>query len=326
MTRFFVRRLLPALLLLTTAIFLLNTSRLAPARTGEPVLLAHRGLGQTFSRENLDAGTCTAARIHAPKHPYIEVTIPAIAAAFGAGADIVEFDIQPTSDGEIVVFHDWTLECRTDGTGLTREHTLAELQALDVGYGYTADGGATYPLRGRGVGLMPTLREVFDAFPGNRFLINIKSADPAEGRLLASVMEDYPPDARSAWTVYGSAPAIDALRERLPELRTLRGDQVVECLVAYETLGWSGYVPTPCRNTLMMVPVDYAGWLWGFPARLLDRLDGHGTLLVLLGPYDGPFSAGIDDSDAFELVPPGFDGGIWTNRVDLIGALTAEPR
>jgi glycerophosphoryl diester phosphodiesterase len=75
------------------------------------------------------------------------------------GAGIVELDVHPTSDGQIAVFHDWTLECRTDGHGVTREHNLADLKQLDVGYGYTSDDGKTYPLRGTGVGLLPSLDE-----------------------------------------------------------------------------------------------------------------------------------------------------------------------
>ena len=35
----------------------------------------------------------------------------------------------------------------------------AELEALDIGHGYTADGGATFPFRGKAVGEMPTLGE-----------------------------------------------------------------------------------------------------------------------------------------------------------------------
>ena len=35
-------------------------------------------------------------------------------AAFAAGADIVELDIHPTTDGQFAVFHDWTLDCRTE--------------------------------------------------------------------------------------------------------------------------------------------------------------------------------------------------------------------
>ena len=86
-------------------------------------------------------------------------------AGFAAGADIVELDVHPTTDGEFAVFHDWTLDCRTDGQGVTREHSMAYLKKLDIGHGYTADGGKTFPFRGKGIGLMPTLAEVLEAFP-----------------------------------------------------------------------------------------------------------------------------------------------------------------
>lgn len=46
--------------------------------------------------------------------------------------DQVEFDIHPTADGEIVVFHDATLERTSDGAGEVCLHTLAELQALTL--------------------------------------------------------------------------------------------------------------------------------------------------------------------------------------------------
>ncbi len=58
---------------------------------------------------------------------------------------MVEIDVAPTKDGKMVLFHDWTVDCRTNGKGETRDLTLAELKALDIGYGYTADGGKTYP-------------------------------------------------------------------------------------------------------------------------------------------------------------------------------------
>ena len=36
-------------------------------------------------------------------------------AAFDSGADVVELDVHLTPDGKFAVFHDWTLDCRTDG-------------------------------------------------------------------------------------------------------------------------------------------------------------------------------------------------------------------
>ena len=90
-----------------------------------------------------------------------------------------------TTDGAFAVFHDWTLDCRTDGSGVTRDHTLAQLQSLDLGYN-TDDGSGTFALRGTAIGAMPSLDQVFSAGMDGKFLINIKSDDPAEGRALAA--------------------------------------------------------------------------------------------------------------------------------------------
>lgn len=62
----------------------------------------------------------------------IENTPASTRAAFNAGADVVEIDVHPTTDDHFVVFHDWTVDCRTNGTGVTRELALNELQSLDI--------------------------------------------------------------------------------------------------------------------------------------------------------------------------------------------------
>ena len=184
----FLRYSIVAIVLFAAFAWLNNTSLLSTPSAGTPVLLAHRGLAQTFTREALGRDTCTATRIHPPEHPFIENTIASMQAAFAAGADVVEFDVHPTTDGNFAVFHDWTLDCRTEGHGRTRDHAMADLKKLDVGYGYSADGGKTFPLRGKGVGLMPSLDEVLYAFPDRRFVINVKSNDASEGEKLAAHM------------------------------------------------------------------------------------------------------------------------------------------
>ena len=48
-----------------------------------------------------------------------------------------------------------------------------------------------------------------------------------------------------------------------------------------------------------------------------------GTLVFATGRWDGEgFSRGIDDAEAFNQLPAGYGGGIWTNRVDRIAPLT----
>ena len=51
-------------------------------------------------------------------------------AAETLGADFLEFDVHLSKDGQVVVIHDPTLERTTNGRGLVRAHTLAELHAL----------------------------------------------------------------------------------------------------------------------------------------------------------------------------------------------------
>lgn len=318
-----MRKLLRYALLVALAvaalIWLNNTSLLfGPSKDG-PTLLAHRGMAQTFTREGLDGDTCTATRIYPPAHAFLENTLPSMHAAFDAGADIVELDVHPTTDGHFIVFHDWTLDCRTDGNGVTRAHTLAELKALDVGHGYTADGGRTYPFRGRGVGLMPTLDEVLTEFPDKRFLIHMKSNDAREGEQLAERLARLSPAARAKLIVYGATPPVDAVRAKLPDIRTGSKRSLKDCIIGYVQLGWIGTVPQACRTGLMLVPVNVAPWLWGWPGRFQQRMDAAGVEVFVLGPYDGgQFSSGIDDLEQLAKLPNGFAGGIWTNRIDRI--------
>ena len=89
------------------------------------------------------------------------------------GATYVEIDVRRTADGQFAVFHDDTLDCKTEASGYVSDHSMEELRALDVGFGYVIEDGS-HPLRGLGRGLMPTLEEVLGRFPHNSFVINVK--------------------------------------------------------------------------------------------------------------------------------------------------------
>lgn len=318
-----LRRILIGVAIVVAAVLIWNASwRVAPP-VGETRLIAHRGVHQTFSREGLTSDTCTAERIHPPTHGFLENTIPSMRAAFAAGAGIVELDIHPTTDGHLAVLHDWTVDCRTEGTGETRAHDLATLKSLDIGHGYTADGGATYPFRGKGVGLMPDLAEVFAAFPDGRFLVNFKSNEPREGDMLAALLAARPEWRPLVWGAYGGdAPAFRA-QELIGGLAVWSRRGLVDCLLQYGALGWTGYVPEPCRNTVVMVPINVAPFLWGWPNLFLARLRDAGSEVILLGPYEAgdPGTAGLDTPEQLAQVPAGFAGYVWTNRVEIIGPM-----
>lgn len=62
-------------------------------------------------------------------HP--ENTLPAFAEAVRIGADGIELDIHLTKDEQIVVIHDEEVDRTTDGKGLVREKTLAEIKKVE---------------------------------------------------------------------------------------------------------------------------------------------------------------------------------------------------
>jgi glycerophosphoryl diester phosphodiesterase len=320
--RKFLVRLFAFVIVLAGTIYLWNASWLAPV-PAEPHLrlIAHRGVHQTFSREGLTNETCTAERIYPPEHNFIENTLESMSAAFNAGAEVVELDVHPTTDGRFAVMHDWTLDCRTDGTGVTRDHDLDYLKTLDIGYGYTSDGGETYPLRGAGVGLMPSLDEVFDAFPEGHFLVNYKSRDASEGDLLASILAEHPGWRNNVWGVYGGSEPTNRAVELIDGLSGFGSREMKECLIGYVLLGWTGFVPDTCRNTYVTLPINFAWLAWGWPNRFLQRMHDAGSEVILMGNHElgDAGTSGVDSVSMLDGIPADYDGYVWTNRIELIG-------
>ena len=318
-------RLALASALVVLALWLPNTSLFVDTAAHRTRVIAHRGVHHVYAGTDRTADACHAAPVEPIGHGFVQNTLPSMREAFRLGADAVEIDVHPTRDGRFAVFHDWTLDCQTDGEGVTRERTLAELQQLDVAYRID-DGSGTFPLRGTGVGALPSLREVLGAALPGPVLINVKSRDASEGEALARALSDGAAPS-NVMGVYGGGPPTRAALRALPSLRGYTRGSVRRCLLRYIALGWSGHVPGPCRNTLLAVPIDYAPLLWGWPHRFTRRMRRAGTDVIVLGPLDGAgFSSGIDGADDLARVPDRFDGVVWTDRIESIGPLMEARR
>lgn len=99
-----------------------------------------------------------------------ENTVPAFIAAARSGAQQIEFDVQKTKDGRLVIMHDLTVDRTTTGKGAVKDLTFDEIRALDAGV-------KTDP-KFKGV-KVPTFEETLDCLPQNILLnIHIK---PGEG-------------------------------------------------------------------------------------------------------------------------------------------------
>ncbi|MDA9617050.1 glycerophosphodiester phosphodiesterase family protein [Flavobacteriaceae bacterium] len=98
-----------------------------------------------------------------------ENTLASIQKAMELGADGIEIDVFRCFSGEIVVFHDKTLNKLTNGTGYIEKNTLSELKELKIL-------GSTHSI--------PTLEEVINSIGKDVFLnIELKGSNTSKGSL-----------------------------------------------------------------------------------------------------------------------------------------------
>lgn len=282
--------------------------------------MAHRGVHQLYDREGIGNDTCTATRILPPTNSFLENTLPSIEASFAAGADILEIDIHPTTDGDFAVFHDWTIDCRTEGQGVTREQSMAYLKTLDLGWGYTADNGKTYPFRGKGKGMMPTLAEVLKAFPEEKFLINFKSRWVAEADHLLAYLQRHEIKLDDRIMVYGGVRPVERWKDIHPAGFAFTKADMKRCTLDYGKFGWSTVVPDSCKNSVIGVPMNFRHLIWGWPNRFLQRMQEANVTVIIFGEVENDNGApGITDPNDLTAIPRGFNGLIWTDAIETIG-------
>jgi glycerophosphoryl diester phosphodiesterase len=317
------KRILAVVALILIALSLLNSSWLAPTPVGKPKLIAHRGVYHLYDkRAAFGRDTCTARFIRPPDHEVFENTTASIQMAAGLGGNLVEIDVAPTKDGKMVLFHDWTVDCRTDGKGETRDLTLAELKALDIGYGYTADGGKTFPLRGKGVGQIPTVEEALAALPSRPFLFNFKSKDAGEADQLFAILKASGRDYEKLGDAfYGAAGPVTRIRQLAPKnwAFDLKGE-AKQCTKDYVAYGWTGIIPESCRNGVLVIPINYQWIMWGWPNRLIARMESVGARVIVMGPYEsGKSNEGLTDVHQLGKIVGTFNGYIWIEDIWGIG-------
>ena len=117
-------------------------------------------------------------------------TIFAFEHAAGLDVDVLEMDLHITKDGVLVINHDETVDRTTDGTGEIEAMTLDEIKALDAGFDWSNDNGNTFPYRGMGI-TIPTLEEVFEAFPGYHMTIEIKTTERSMAMPFCEMIRAY---------------------------------------------------------------------------------------------------------------------------------------
>ncbi|WP_308423688.1 glycerophosphodiester phosphodiesterase [Yeosuana aromativorans] len=103
-----------------------------------------------------------------------ENTLESIQKAMDFGVDGIEIDVHVCASGELVVFHDFTLDRMTNGTGEIAKHTLSQLKQLQVA----------------GNNKIPTLKEVLELID-KTCLLNIELKGRHTAVKTCEVVEKY---------------------------------------------------------------------------------------------------------------------------------------
>jgi glycerophosphoryl diester phosphodiesterase len=194
-----------------------------------PVIVAHRGASAEFPGNTMEAFT----------------------RALEVGPDVMlELDIWPTRDGEIVVFHDDLLELATDGFGRIPDYHLDDILRLDAGYNFTQDGGQTLPFRGKGTRIL-RFHEFLKAFPESLFSVDLKFNNRAFAEKAMELMKSHRALER---VVVGSFidPMTAYVRRNWPGVATSFGKREIINFLGLHLLGMAGL--GRWKGDLLMVP------------------------------------------------------------------------
>ena len=298
-----------------------NASWLAAKPTGYPKLLAVRGISQQPATLDPQADDCSATQIEPPVHEYLENTLPALQRASGMGAAMVSVDVNTSADGKVVLLRDTSLACRTSGTGAVSGASLAQLRSLDAGYGYSADGGKSFPLRRRGVGYIPALEDALQALPSEPILYNLNGKDPAVAAKLVDALLASGRDIEKLGDSFmGDAATLAPIRRRFPSAWAFSMEAARACTSDYQLQGWLGLTPASCKQGTILIPVNRQWLFAGWPNRLIARMAAVGGHIVVTGPAsDGPEPRGLDLPEQIGQIPASFNGPIWVSDLWVIG-------
>lgn len=218
--------------------------------------------------------------------------------------EILELDVHVTSDNEVVVAHDPTVERCTDGQGELSSMTLEEVQKLDAAHHFRPDGGTGFPLRGQGVRI-PTLREVLRAFPTVKLNVELKDLRPGTEKALAEVITSE--NALERVCVGSENDEVAGrIHTALPEACHFYPREALAAFVL--TLKSGGQPPDDPRFSVLALPLYFQG------VRLIDQalLDAAHQMGRFLAVWT------VDDpGEMRRLIIEGV-GGIMTDRPDLL--------
>lgn len=194
--------------------------------------------------------------------------------SMAAGADILDFNVLLTADGELVVQHDLTVDRTTNGTGEVAMITYDELFALDNAYWFTPDCGTCkdkpagdYVWRGVRTGdvrppqgyttddfAIATLADVVERFPTAALGVEIKGEGEQAQQVAVALAAELQRLDRVESTVVSSFDdaSLATFHELLPSVPLSPGVQLTTEWVINRT-------PLPEGYSILQLPPEFGG-------------------------------------------------------------------
>ncbi len=190
-----------------------------------------------------------------------ENTLPTLRRSLQMGANVLELDLRTSRDGVWVVFHSAGLASTTNGQGALADFTLAELKRLDAGFRARPAGSTGYPYRGQGL-TIPTLAEVFEAFPGIKMNLELKVRRTGHLQALCALIDRFDKSDQVLLASFDHA-IITAIRRLCPRLATAASAREARNFYLLSRIGGAAlYSP---KFQVLQMPLEIG------THRLLDR-------------------------------------------------------
>lgn len=190
----------------------------------------------------------------------------------------IEFDVQLTKDGEIVVIHDEAIDRTLDGKGYVRDYTLEELKKFNV----TPSGQDEPYVDENGDNLhVPTLRELFDLLQpyckNNDLVLNIElknSIYPYEGmeQKVIDLVAEYKLQENIIYSSFNHD-SLAVVKEINPAAITATLDaDMLKCIEGMVRVGADGVHPGSAGMTVNMDTVERVKEA-GIPVRMWNSVE-----------------------------------------------------
>ncbi|KAK9679955.1 Lysophospholipase D gdpd1 [Basidiobolus ranarum] len=211
----------------------------------------------------------------------VENTLTAFQYSKEINCDMLELDVHMTKDGEMVVFHDYTVDRITEAKGLIKDFDYKDLPKLipipeHRNQPFAADPDSTR---------IPKLEEVFQAFPDVPIHLEVKPNNPELAKKVYDLIQKYN---RQDSILWGCGKGLDMLYDLNPNISKFCSAKIATKIILSYYVGLLPFLSI--RETFFNIPSSVTTkWftLNLLKPKLFEHLHRRGMKVLVFAPVVG---------------------------------------